>query len=118
LNQRIEKSVLNPFPTNQNFVKTYRFARIIIDAPTTATQLKGTVTNKDEGTPIKNATVTIVELAKSTTTDSQGKYSFKPVQIGKFTVRVSASGLKDIEIDNFDVKLGESNNLGFELTAI
>ncbi|HEX8249697.1 MAG TPA: carboxypeptidase-like regulatory domain-containing protein [Pyrinomonadaceae bacterium] len=103
--------------TNPDFVATYQSARIIVDAPTTATQLKGTVTNQADGTPVIDATVTIVEAAKTAQTDSTGKYTIKPVEIGTYTVTVTKTGFNDFQITGVEIKLGQVNSLNVELVS-
>lgn len=115
LKDRMDKLIANFAATDPDFVKTYENARIIIDAPTTATQLKGTITNAADNAPIKGATVTIVELGKTRTTDTFGKYSFKPVQNGEFTITVTKQGYTDTQTENVEVKLGDIKNLDVSL---
>lgn len=117
LKDQMDKLIANFAATDPDFVKTYENARIIIDAPTTATQLKGTITNAADHAPIKGATVTIVELGKTRTTDTFGKYSFKPVEHGTFIVRVTKDGYETFENDEVEVKLGEINRFEFVLQA-
>lgn len=100
---------------NPDFASTYKAAREIDDPNTTTTQLKGVVTGKADAAPIKGATVTIVELAKTTKTDAAGEYLFKPALFGKYTVRVTATGFDDFENDEVEVKLGTVNHLDIEL---
>lgn len=100
---------------NPDFVTAYESNRIIVDPATTTTQLKGTVTNNADGTPIRGALVTIVELSKTAATDSLGKYLFKPIANGKYTMTVSATGFESFQADNVEVKLGAVNSLNVEL---
>lgn len=102
--------------TNPDFVATYQSARKIIDAQTTATQLKGTVTNQTDGTPIADATVTIVETTQSATTAPDGKYLIKPVSNGTYTVTVTKTGFNNFQITGVEVKLGQITSLDVELT--
>lgn len=46
----------------------------------------------ETGAPIANATVTIVELGISNTTDASGYYMIKDVPAGVYTIRASATG--------------------------
>jgi hypothetical protein len=62
-------------------------------------------------TPIKGATITIVELAKTTKTDAPGKYAFKPVEHGKYTVRITAESYQPFENDEIEVKMGDIRHL-------
>jgi hypothetical protein len=100
-----------------DFAATYEAARIVIDPSTTTTQLKGVITGKTDGTPIKGAAVTIVETAQEMKTGSTGEYSFKPLHSGTYTLRVTAAGFNDFEDDEVEVKLGVVNHLDVELVS-
>jgi len=118
LKKRIDK-LINIFrDSHPDFVKTYESNRIIPDPPTTTTQLKGIVTNSADGTPIKGATVTIVELGKIAKTDSAGKYQFKPAILGTYTIRITATGFQDFEDDEVEIKMGTVNSLNVGLSPI
>lgn len=115
LKKQIDKLINNFRASHTNFVKTYESNRIIPDPPTTTTQLKGVVTNSADGTPIKGATVTIVELGKIAKTDSAGKYQFKPAIPGNYIIRVTATGFQDFEDDEVEIKMGAVNSLDVKL---
>lgn len=106
LTEQLDKLVSNFKAANPDFVATYETVRIIIDPVTTATQLKGIVTDAATKNPIKNATVTIVELSKTTKTNFAGAYSFKPVANGIYTVTVTATYYENFQADGVEVKLG------------
>lgn len=97
--------------TNPDFAATYANAREIDDPSTTTTQLKGVITDKTGGSPIKGATVTVVDTAQTMKTDSTGEYLFKPIIFGKHTLRVTKEGFNDFEDDEVEVKLGTVNHL-------
>lgn len=111
LRDQMDKLVVTFKAANPDFIKTYESTRIIIDPATTTTQLKGTVTDKADGSPIKGATITVVELSKTAKTDSFGKYLIKPIPNGKHTIRVAKTGFTDFEIFDFNVKLGDITTL-------
>lgn len=126
LKDRMDKLVLTFKAANPDFVQTYEATRRIIKPPSTATQLKGTITDKINGSPVKNATVTATPNAAdppdgsdripfSTLSDAAGAYSFKPLPNGAYTLTVTAIGYTNFEADNVDVKLGEINTLDVEL---
>ena len=117
LRDQMDKLVVTFKTANPDFVQTYESNRIIIDPATTTTQLKGTVTNKADGSPIKGATITVVELSKTAKTDSFGKYLIKPITNGKYTIRATATGFNDFEADDVEVKMGTINNLEVELVS-
>jgi hypothetical protein len=57
--------------------------------------LRGTVSIKNNGSPVISATVLIIQLNRSTTTDSQGKYEFKEVPAGQYEVTSQMHALTD-----------------------
>lgn len=115
LENRMDKLVVAFKSANPDFVKTYFSVRQIIDPHTTTTQLKGIVTDKTDETPIKDATVTVVELSKTQKTNSSGEYSFKPIPNGTYTLRVTKEGFQNFEIVEVQVKLGEIKHFNVEL---
>jgi len=117
LKDQMDKLVETFREEHSDFVQTYFSTREIIDPSTTTTQLKGTVTDKSAGTPIKGATLTIVELGKSTKTDAQGKYSFKSIANGKHTVTAATEGFADFQAEEVEVKLGAINSLNIEMVV-
>lgn len=117
LDNQMDKLVIAFRASNPDFVATYFTLRQIPDTITTTTQLKGIVTKSADETPIKDVTITIVELSKTTKTDSTGKYSFKPVTNGKYTVTFAKQGFNTFQADDVEVKLGQINNLDMELVS-
>lgn len=117
LEKQMDKLVVAFKSANPDFVKTYFTVRQIIDPSTTATQLKGVITNAADETPIKDAFVTIVELGKTKKTKSTGEYHFKPIKNGTYTVRVTKEGFQDFEKNEIQVKLGEINHLNAEMVT-
>jgi Carboxypeptidase regulatory-like domain len=111
LKEQIDKLIIVFRAEHPDFVKTYEANRIIIDAASTTTQLKGKVTAKTDGTPIKGATVNVVEANLTVLTDAKGNYLVKPIVVGKYTVKFSAVGFASKEIDDVDAKLGAVNVL-------
>lgn len=116
LKTRMDKLVANFKTAHPDFVAAYEANRIIIDPATTTTQLKGKVTAKNTGDPVKNATVTVVETNTTAKTDSSGEYQIKPLSPNTYTIRVTATGFQDFEQDEVEVKLGAVNKLDVELS--
>ena len=114
---QLDKLIVNFKASNPDFVETYFDLRKVIDPSTTATQLKGVVTAASSGTPVNNADVIVMELAKTTKTDAAGKYSFKPIPNGKFTIKVIKAGFVDFEALDVEVKLGEIKHLDVEMVS-
>jgi Carboxypeptidase regulatory-like domain len=112
---KLDKQIETLREDHPDFVNTYFSTREIVDPQTTTTQLKGTVTDKSNGNPINGATVTVVELTKTAKTDAQGKYSFKPITNGKYTVTATAQDFANFQTENVEVKMGAINNLNMEM---
>jgi hypothetical protein len=55
-----------------------------------AQSMHGTVTDAVTGKPIRGATVTVVEISKTFTTDNHGQYSTDSISAGTFAVRITA----------------------------
>lgn len=114
LNNRMDKLVATLSPTHPEFVDKYESDRQTIAPHTISTQLKGKV--KDAaGNPIKNATITVLELSLTTKSDVQGKYFIKPIHNGKYTVKATAAGFSEVEIEDVEIKVGEIKNLSIKL---
>ena len=92
--------------THPDLYNAYFAAREIIDPHTTVTQLKGSVFDASEDKPIKGAVVTIVELGKSKTTNTNGEYSFKPAENGTFTLKIEKEGYAPYQKQELEIKTG------------
>jgi Carboxypeptidase regulatory-like domain len=122
LEMRMDKLVNTFKTTNPDFVKTYEAARRTLKPPTTTTQLKGIVTDKLTGAPIKNARITATPNDTDettpplvTTTDANGEYLFKPIIVDDYTITVTATGYQPFEDDEFHAALGDVNHFDIEL---
>jgi hypothetical protein len=126
LKDRLDRLVQIFKAAHPEFVQAYEVTRRVVKPPTTVTQLKGIVTDKTTGAPVKNATVTATPappeppaindpIPLTALSDAAGEYSFKPLPHDTYTVTVTALGFNNFEADNVDVKLGEINSLDVEL---
>lgn len=103
--------------SHPEFYQTYQNLREIIDPSTTTTQLKGTITDASTNAPIKGATITVIQLNKTAVTDSSGEYSIKPIEHGKFTVKVEKTGYETYENDEIEIKMGDILDLDVSLVS-
>jgi hypothetical protein len=121
LRDRLDKLVLIFKAAHPDFVKTYESTRRIVKPPTTHTQLKGTVTDKTDAAPVPNATVTVTPVngngstPQSAVTNAAGSYCLKPVHYGLNNITVTAAGYQPFQLNNFDARWGEINDLKVEL---
>lgn len=78
--------------------------------PQGSTSIRGTVTGPD-GSVIPGATVTITNRStneqRTTTTDSNGRYSFTGIPVGRYRIFVGVSGFAGLERET-DAGVGES----------
>ena len=51
--------------------------------------ISGTVTDEYTGAPIEGVTISILEAGATTTTDTQGKYSFTDLEAGSYTIEMT-----------------------------
>ncbi len=111
-------ALMGKFRTSKpEFYQTYFNLREIPDPSTTTTTLKGIITDSSNATPIKGAVITVVELAKTATTDSKGEYSIKPIEHGKHTVTIAKDGYQTFEDDEIEIKLGDIRHLDVSLVS-
>ena len=75
--------------------------------------LNGTITLKESGARIRNASVTIAELKRSTLTDNDGKYEFMQIPAGKYNLIVHLDRVSDMVKA---VKVNGPATVNFELT--
>lgn len=115
LKDRLDKLVVTFRSGNPDFVTTYESNRIIIDPAVTATQLKGVVTTQADNNPVKNASIAIVGTAAKAVTNSSGEYLIKPAPAGQFTLKITANGFEDSEIEGINIKLGGINTLDLRI---
>lgn len=119
LKERMDKLVEIFKASHPDFVKIYESARRIVAPHVTHTQLKGTIVDKDDKTPVKNATITAVPTKNGNTplvtqSDAAGDYHIKPISHGTCSVTVTADGYQDFQTD-IDLIMGEIFDLDVEL---
>lgn len=89
-------------------------AALASQSPGSAT-LRGRVTIRDNGAPVINASVLIIQLDRSTMTDSDGKYEFRDLPPGTYDVISHMHALVD-EVQTVKIASGQSVVVNFELS--
>ncbi len=82
--------------------------------------IKGKVFDGDTGEPMPFANVSVVKDGKIITggmTDFDGKYTIKPVPVGKFSVKASSMGYKTIVFNNLQVNNSKITFQDFKLPS-
>ena len=78
-------------------------------------RLRGTVTVRDNGSAIINASVLIIQLERSAATDAQGKFDFRDVPPGKYDVISHMHALTD-ELQTVEIIAGRETVADFQLS--
>lgn len=116
LKNRMDKLVVVFNAGNEDFVKNYFNARIIIDPKTDKTRIGFFVTDAD-GNAIAGAEVKIVELGITGFTNKKGFLKIVAIQHGTYTVQCKADGYTDAEITEVLVKQGQNTKVEITLKA-
>lgn len=83
-------------------------------------ELAGKVIDKSNKEPLIGANVVVYkgdQLVTGGATDINGRYRIKPIQPGKYTVKVSFIGYQAIQYDNVVIKADAITTLDFEMQA-
>src|SRR5208337_4529328 len=77
------------------------------------------VIHDPSGAAIPNAKVTLTNqatnISASTTTGSEGQYTFSPVKIGRYSVSASASGFRTVKQNNVTVDVQQKREVNISL---
>lgn len=98
-----------------DIIAEYKSNRILIEAAKTATQFKGTVTRKSDGSYVLNATVKLDNTIYETLTDEKGAFLIKEIPYGSYTATATADDLTAIEAVPVQIKRGQINKMKFSL---
>ena len=74
----------------------------------TTGQIKGRVTNKDNGEPVLGASVLIVGTTQGAMTDLDGYFQILRVEPGNYTLRISHLDFVTVEVTDVQVKIDET----------
>ena len=85
-------------------------------AGTTGT-IEGIVRDKETKTPIPGATVIIVGTKIGRVTDSEGKFVFYNLEVGKYSIRVQMLGYTAVLYENIQVNLSLQSRVTIDLTS-
>jgi hypothetical protein len=80
-------------------------------------QIRGTVIDGVLQRPLVGATVSLVNLNRSTSTDSNGNFTFRDVPIGRQTLAISHIGFKSMTQDNISLEAGKETMLSFPMES-
>ncbi len=118
LKNRLDKLSEQFRTSDPEFFTTFHNARIIVDSGVAGSILRGSVKDSTTGDRIVGAMVEIAELDVSRKTSGSGRYSFKRVRPGIYTIRSSAKGYEAKEINDFEIAESQLNELDIELDRV
>lgn len=79
-------------------------------------KLSGTIIDSDSKAPIKNVTINLTDLKKSTNTDQNGNYSFQDLKEGKYFMEISQSDYNSLLV-TIDIKKDSIANFELQKAA-
>ena len=118
LKNQLDKLVISFKADAPDFVSDYKNGRIIVDAPTSVTQIRGKVLNASDNSPSKNATVEIIGSSSlKTNTNIEGNFTFKPVTPGSYKINVTPEGSTETTTSSIEVKTGKAAKVQISIKA-
>jgi hypothetical protein len=101
---------------NMEFYNAYLSNRIILDAPTSATQVAGNVTASDGNNPVFNVIIKVEGASYTTTTDEKGDYILKIPVPGTYNITFTHPKFQVFTAKEITVALGKSTKLNVQLS--
>ena len=115
LKDKLDKLIEQFKTSDAEFYTTYFNARLIVDLGRSGSALRGTVTDSSTGDRVVGATIEILETQDSRNANKQGKYGFKQLRPGTYTVQATAKGYEAKQIPAVEIAEGQLNVLDIEL---
>ena len=107
------------FRNDPDTAKLFVAANIIAQTRgTKASGFAGKIVDDATLDALKNATVTVVELAKTVTADKDGRYDFSPIAAGIYTLCIEAESYEPLTINNYEVKTGTTSRLNVNMKTV
>lgn len=117
LKKVLDKLAVQFKAANLEFHNTYFNNRIIIDAPTSTTGIKGTINDEATNQPLSViATLALQSTAFTTNSDAAGNFKFIKIPNGTYTIIITAPGYQDKQITNVTVTQGQMTTQNITLT--
>ena len=107
------------FRNDPDTAKLFVAANIIAQTRgTKASGFAGKIVDDATLDAMKNATVTVVELAKIVMADKDGRYDFSPIAAGIYTLCIEAESYEPLTINNYEVKTGVTSRLNVNMKTV
>ncbi|PHR94044.1 MAG: cell envelope biogenesis protein OmpA [Robiginitomaculum sp.] len=90
-------------------------------AQVTTSEISGVITD-DNGAPISNATISIVNtatgFARTLTADSNGRFALRNLSVsGRYSISVTGDGYQGERVEDVVLSLGDATSLNFDLSS-
>ena len=118
LRKVIDKIMVHFKSRDIRFYNAYFNARIIVDAAATSTQIKGTVTEQQDNTPIPYTTIEVKDFPVKTITDEIGVYSLRLLRPGTYIIKAFKDGYEESIITDVKVKLGKTTTANLTIRKL
>ncbi len=79
-------------------------------------QLSGTITDEETQKPIKNVTISLTDLKKSTTTNQNGQFIFQNLKEGTYFIEISSDGFSS-KLVSLEITKDTTANFALEKSA-
>jgi outer membrane cobalamin receptor len=80
--------------------------------------LTGSIYDTEDGRPVAGAAVRLIATGHSTATDERGRFVFENLPIGAYTAEISASGYKNLVVDEITVVSDMASRISIKLIPI
>lgn len=118
LKTQLDKLALQFKASQPEFYSTYKNNRRIINAPTSATQAKGVITDSISGMPIFDTIITVDDQEYNTSSNLEGGYSLKISIPGIYTINFAKEGYQAWQAINVEILLGQATTIDVQLTPV
>lgn len=111
LKEQMDPVIYQFAQSNPGFYNEYLQNRVIVNAGTIATKIRGTIVNGVNDEPLVGVTVSVEGTELSAVTNNKGRFTIKGLTPGTFNVKLIKAGFVDKTIEDVLVKLGKSANI-------
>jgi hypothetical protein len=115
LKEQLDPVIYQFSATDPDFYNAYVQNRVIVNAGTIATKIRGIILNGITDEPLVGVTVTVEGTELSAATDVKGRFTIKGITPGMYNVKLLKIGYIAKTVEDILVKLGKSANINTSL---
>ena len=117
IKKQMDKLALQFKPANTAFYNAFKNNRIILDASTSSTMVKGIVVDMLTNLPVPSVAVQVVGQAYAAATNSNGEYEVKIPVPGVYNLSYNKNGYNNKTENNITVTLGQTTTRNTQLQS-